>query len=282
MIDLPLEWERLEAVLRLAVAAAIGMIVGLNRDMHGKPTGMRTLGLVSLAAALVSLAGLSVGGMDGHPDATSRVVQGIIQGVLTGIGFIGAGVVLRNPKALEVYGLTTAATVLVTAALGIAAALANWELVLAALLLAIGLLIAPSPTENEHGYGDSDDDDTLPEDGDATAAVSPGRGPERTRPPAVVRLAGGTSNGGASKGRASKGGNTIKGGDTMERIDFEITGHEGAWQVTGPDGAGMSYPTREAAFESAVIAASTAIKEGAEISIVVRGRPGQALGERRN
>lgn len=271
MIDLPLEWERLEAVLRLAVAAAIGMIVGLNRDMRGKPTGMRTLGLVSLAAALVSLAGLSVGGMDGHPDATSRVVQGIIQGVLTGIGFIGAGVVLRNPKALEVYGLTTAATVLVTAALGIAAALANWELVLAAVLLALGLLIVPSPTENEHGYGNSDNDDTLPEDGDATAAASRARRPERTRPPAVVRLAGGTSKGG-----------TPKGGNTMERIDFEITGHEGAWQVTGPDGAGMSYPTREAAFESAVIAASTAIKEGAEISIVVRGRPGQALGERRN
>ncbi len=277
MIDLPLEWERLEAVLRLAVAAAIGMIVGLNRDMRGKPTGMRTLGLVSLAAALVSLAGLSVGGMDGHPDATSRVVQGIIQGVLTGIGFIGAGVVLRNPKALEVYGLTTAATVLVTAALGIAAALANWELVLAAVLLALGLLIVPSPTENEHGYGNSDDDDTLPEDGDATAPASRARIPERTRPPAVVRLARGTSS-----GTSSKGGNTIKGGNTMERIDFEITGHEGAWQVTGPDGAGMSYPTREAAFESAVIAASTAIKEGAEISIVVRGRPGQALGERRN
>lgn len=276
MIDLPLEWERLEAVLRLAVAAAIGMIVGLNRDMRGKPTGMRTLGLVSLAAALVSLAGLSVGGMDGHPDATSRVVQGIIQGVLTGIGFIGAGVVLRNPKALEVYGLTTAATVLVTAALGIAAALANWELVLAAVLLALALLIVPSPTENEHGYGNSDDDDTLPEDGDATAPASRARIPERTRPPAVVRLAGGTSSG------TSKGGNTIKGGNIMERIDFEITGHEGAWQVTGPDGAGMSYPTREAAFESAVIAASTAIKEGAEISIVVRGRPGQALGERRN
>lgn len=276
MIDLPLEWERLEAVLRLAVAAAIGMIVGLNRDMRGKPTGMRTLGLVSLAAALVSLAGLSVGGMDGHPDATSRVVQGIIQGVLTGIGFIGAGVVLRNPKALEVYGLTTAATVLVTAALGIAAALANWELVLAAVLLALGLLIVPSPTENEHGYGNSDEDDTLPEDGDATAPASRARIPERTRPPAVVRLAGGTSSG------TSKGGNSIKGGNTMERIDFEITGHEGAWQVTGPDGAGMSYPTREAAFESAVIAASTAIKEGAEISIVVRGRPGQALGERRN
>ena len=61
-----------------------------------------------------------------NPDAASRVIQGLIQGVMAGISFIGAGVVLRDAKAQMVQGLTTAATVWVTAALGIACGLGAW------------------------------------------------------------------------------------------------------------------------------------------------------------
>ncbi|QIB34982.1 MgtC/SapB family protein [Ancylobacter pratisalsi] len=137
----------LEAVLRLVVAVACGMLIGLNRDLRGKPTGMRTLGLVSMGAALISLTAMRVDGIAGHPDATSRVVQGIIQGVMTGIGFLGAGVVLRRRHPLEVHGLTTAATVWVTAALGVACALASWHLILSALLVTLLLLAAVLPLE---------------------------------------------------------------------------------------------------------------------------------------
>lgn len=139
--------EEIENLLRLMAAAACGMIVGINRDLRGKPTGMRTLGLVGLGAALISLSALQVEGMEGHPDATSRVVQGIVQGVMTGIGFLGAGVVLRDRTRLEVHGLTTAAAVWVTAALGVACAIASWHLVFLALATTIGLLVTMLPLE---------------------------------------------------------------------------------------------------------------------------------------
>ena len=75
-------------------------------------------------------------GMTENPDAASRVVQGIIQGIMAGISFIGAGVVLRDPKEQSVHGLTTAATVWVTAALGIACGLGAWRTVAIALPIA--------------------------------------------------------------------------------------------------------------------------------------------------
>jgi putative Mg2+ transporter-C (MgtC) family protein len=152
--------EFIDTILRLGTAAASGMILGVNRDMADKPIGMRTLGLVALGAAVVALATIRVEGMAGHPDAMSRVVQGIIQGIMAGISFIGAGVILRDTRAKTVEGLTTAATVWVTAALGIACGLAAWSIVGVAVVLALGLLVGigwleglyssePSPSRNK-------------------------------------------------------------------------------------------------------------------------------------
>jgi len=102
---------------------------------------MRTLGLVALSAAIVSVASIQVPGMTEHPDALSRVVQGILQGVMAGIGFIGAGVILRDREAGTVQGLTTAATVWVAAALGIACGLGAWVVVVMGTIIAIVLLV---------------------------------------------------------------------------------------------------------------------------------------------
>lgn len=134
--------ETIDIVLRLTAAALAGMLIGLNRDLANKPIGMRTLGLVALGAAIVSLAGIQVEGMAGNPDALSRVVQGIIQGVMAGISFIGAGVILRDREARRVEGLTTAGTVWITAALGIACGLAAWRTVAISVVLALLLLVA--------------------------------------------------------------------------------------------------------------------------------------------
>lgn len=139
--------EDIEALLRLMMAVACGMLIGINRDLRGKPTGMRTLGLVCMGAALISLTAIRVEGMSENPDAMSRVVQGIVQGVMTGIGFLGAGVVLRNHRDLEIHGLTTAATVWVTAALGVACALASWPLIILALVVTLVLLALALPLE---------------------------------------------------------------------------------------------------------------------------------------
>jgi putative Mg2+ transporter-C (MgtC) family protein len=129
-----------DMALRLGAAALAGVVIGINRDLAGKPIGMRTLGLVALGAAAVSVAAIDYKDLADHPDALSRVVQGIIQGVMAGISFIGAGVILRHPQHRSVEGLTTAATVWVAAAIGIACGLAAWDVVTTALIIAVALL----------------------------------------------------------------------------------------------------------------------------------------------
>jgi putative Mg2+ transporter-C (MgtC) family protein len=149
-----------DVVVRLLAAAAAGGLIGLNRDLAQKPMGVRTLGLVSLGAATAALAVIQVPGMAENADAMSRVVQGVIQGVMAGISFIGAGVILRNTAARTVEGLTTAATVWVSAALGIACALGAWITAVLATAITLVLLFAggwveriSEPRESAPGRG---------------------------------------------------------------------------------------------------------------------------------
>jgi putative Mg2+ transporter-C (MgtC) family protein len=134
--------------LRLGAAALTGAVIGINRDLANKPIGSRTLGLVALGAAVVSVSTIQVSGMAENPDAMSRVVQGIIQGIMAGISFIGAGVILRDAKARTVEGLTTAATVWVTAALGIACGLGMWNVAAIGIVIALFLLVVLVWVEN--------------------------------------------------------------------------------------------------------------------------------------
>ncbi|MFH6785019.1 MULTISPECIES: MgtC/SapB family protein [Methylobacterium] len=122
----------LDICLRLGAAVLAGGLVGLNREMHAKPVGVRTLGLVALGAALVTLAGSGFTG-DGTDANASRAIQGTI----TGIGFLGAGVIVRG-NGHRVHGLTTAAAIWVTAALGIVCGLGAYR----PLALGIGFLLA--------------------------------------------------------------------------------------------------------------------------------------------
>ena len=141
-----------DVFFRLLAASAAGGIVGINRDLTDKPIGIRTLALVSLGAATVSLAGIQVQGMAEHPDAMSRVVQGIIQGVMAGISFIGAGVILRNPETRTVEGLTTAATVWVSAALGVACGLGAWRTIAVAIPIVLLTLYSAKWTDRIKGH----------------------------------------------------------------------------------------------------------------------------------
>jgi putative Mg2+ transporter-C (MgtC) family protein len=112
--------DTIDIALRLGVATLVGVILGLNRDLHGKANGVRTLGLVCLGSAL---AVLSIN--KGSSAEASRIIQGIV----TGVGFLGAGVIVRNSKGHLVHGLTTAACVWVTACIGAACAIAEWQIV---------------------------------------------------------------------------------------------------------------------------------------------------------
>ncbi|CCD90804.1 Protein srpB [Bradyrhizobium sp. ORS 375] len=146
--------DQYDDVLRLLVAAATGLLIGIDRDMLGKAVGMRTLALVSLGSALVSIAAIEFKDLRDHPDAISRVIQGVLTGVISGVGFIGAGVILRDQRAKTVRGLTTAATVWIAAGLGIACALGAWLLVGAAIAITLLVLFGMGWLERATGIKD--------------------------------------------------------------------------------------------------------------------------------
>ena len=128
----------LDIALRLGAATVVGAVLGLNRDLHGKATGVRTLALVSLGSTLAVLSIHAVDGTD-----ASRVIQGIV----TGVGFLGAGVIVRNSKGHHVHGLTTAACVWVTACIGAACAVAEWQIVVLGAAFVIVILVLGGPFE---------------------------------------------------------------------------------------------------------------------------------------
>jgi putative Mg2+ transporter-C (MgtC) family protein len=136
--------SELDIILRLAAATAAGALIGFDRDSRDKPAGMRTLGLVALGAAVTALAAASLA-LDAHPDAMSRVMQGAIQGVVAGVGFIGAGVMLHGAR--SVSGVTTAATVWTAAALGLACGLGAWRVAGTAMVLIVVLFFVVKPVE---------------------------------------------------------------------------------------------------------------------------------------
>ncbi len=139
MIDWP------DAVVRLTAATIIGGAIGLDRELHGKPTGVRTMGLVALGSALVVL-------VSQHLDATDASAGSrVIQGVITGIGFLGAGVILRNPGGKRVHGLTTAAACWMTACIGVACGVGAWPLVITSAGLAMLILGFGKPLERAIG-----------------------------------------------------------------------------------------------------------------------------------
>ena len=127
------EWD---AILRLIVAALAGAAIGWNRQVKGKPAGLRTHMLVSLGAALFALIPLLVAPADA-PATLGRALQG----VATGIGFLGAGEIIHNvrrkPETPLVYGLTSAAAIWLTGAIGIAAACGLWVITASAVVLAL-------------------------------------------------------------------------------------------------------------------------------------------------
>jgi putative Mg2+ transporter-C (MgtC) family protein len=124
--------DELDLIFRLLAGTAAGVAVGWERTLKQSSAGIRTFGLVGLGTAV---AGALFSGMD-ESDAASRVIQG----VLTGIGFLGAGVIIHREQESTPRGLTTAAAIWVTAALGCAAGLGNWQIVLTATVLALVLL----------------------------------------------------------------------------------------------------------------------------------------------
>ncbi len=124
----------LEMVLRLVLATFLGAVIGFQREMSGKEAGLRTNMLICLGSALFTV--LSVYGFLGSDP--SRIAAG----VATGIGFIGAGVILHRTGG-AVVGLTSAATIWAVAGIGMAAGAGMYIIAAAATVLALVILLLP-------------------------------------------------------------------------------------------------------------------------------------------
>jgi putative Mg2+ transporter-C (MgtC) family protein len=143
-----MESEWLKIVTNLLVATLAGGLIGLERTYHGRPAGFRTHTLVCVASSLLMLvtmyhARLFAGG---PPDAVRIDPTRMAQGVMTGIGFLGAGVIVR--EGLTVRGLTTAASIWITAAIGILAGIGFYSAVLMGSVITIGILTVFRKAEN--------------------------------------------------------------------------------------------------------------------------------------
>lgn len=125
-----------ELSMRMAAATAIGGAIGLNRDMHGKPAGLRMLGLVALGSALATV---SVAGFNHTPAFPADALSRVIQGVLAGVGFLGAGVIMRDESG-NVHRLNTAASVWVTAVIGVVCGMGEWAIAIVGATLVLVLL----------------------------------------------------------------------------------------------------------------------------------------------
>ena len=117
-------------VARLFTAAILGGLVGMERERTGHPAGLRTHILVAIGSALFVLAPLLAGI---EMEAITRVMQGIVQG----IGFLGAGAILKQGSGARVEGLTSAAGIWMTAAIGMAAGMGQEVMAVAATVFAL-------------------------------------------------------------------------------------------------------------------------------------------------
>lgn len=135
----------LDMLVRLVVATALGALIGYERERAGKPAGVRTHGMVSLGAALFTV--VSLYGFDDPRDPARVAAQ-----IVTGIGFLGAGAILHDGASVQ--GLTTAAALWVTAAVGMAVGVGMILMSLATTVLVFVLLrfgprLARAPERSE-------------------------------------------------------------------------------------------------------------------------------------
>jgi putative Mg2+ transporter-C (MgtC) family protein len=130
----------LQLIFRLCLALLIGAIIGLERELRHKPAGLRTHMLVSFGSAVFVLIPLQLIPIQSHPEIISRVIQGIA----TGVGFLGAGEIVRESsqesQRLKIHGLTSAAAIWVSASLGIAAGCGLWQLGLVGAVITFAVL----------------------------------------------------------------------------------------------------------------------------------------------
>ena len=158
---LPDSRQLVHVIIRLIAATLLGAAIGIQRERVGKPAGLRTHVLVTLGTCVFVLAGSGYGMSS---DGLSRVIQGIV----TGIGFIGAGSILKLNEERDIQGLTTAAGVWMAAAIGVAVGLGALGLALLSTIMTLIILTLvgkfefqinkPETVKNKTASKQNDDD----------------------------------------------------------------------------------------------------------------------------
>ena len=131
--DIPDATQIARITLRLLVAAALGGLLGYEREKQGKSAGVRTHMLVAIGAALFVLIPQQAG-------ASTADLTRVLQGLIAGVGFLGAGAIILGTKQVETQGLTTAAGIWVTAAIGAAAGMGRESTAVLSTLVALFVL----------------------------------------------------------------------------------------------------------------------------------------------
>ena len=131
--DIPDATQITRITLRLLIAAILGGLLGYERERNGKNAGVRTHMLVAIGAALFILVPQQAG-------ASTEDLTRVLQGLIAGIGFLGAGAIIQGTKDVETRGLTTAAGLWVTAAIGVSAGMGRESTAVLSTLLALFVL----------------------------------------------------------------------------------------------------------------------------------------------
>lgn len=144
--------SEIEILLRLVLAVILGGVIGLNRKRHSKPAGLRTMALISLGCATFTLIGIEAviqlaALQAGAESLTSSAMTGvnldssrIIAGIVGGVGFLGAGAIIQSRGRIQ--GMTSAASIWVTATIGVSVGLGLYSLAVATTFLAFVVLIS--------------------------------------------------------------------------------------------------------------------------------------------
>lgn len=179
---MPVDWSKgasiAEVTVRLLIAMVVGGLIGFDRERQDKPAGLRTHMLVSLGAATFTMLGFEVGAHLSPRTGEGFDPTRVLQGVVGGIGFLGAGAIIKSGG--HVSGVTTAASVWVAGALGAAAGVGAYvlagisTLMAFAILVVLGKLERKIPREQTQADGSAKDEDTDAEQPEDAIPPPPG------------------------------------------------------------------------------------------------------------
>lgn len=162
-----MEWmAELQAVGAAAVAMALGGVIGYERELKNRPAGFRTHMLVAGAAALLmALSRLALENPPAHADGVQLRVDPLrlVEAVVNGVAFIGAGTIFARRRGAPVAGITTAASLLMVAVIGVMTGLHHFVLAVAATVLTLAVLAVLNSAERRLGLREPADDDAPEE-----------------------------------------------------------------------------------------------------------------------